>query len=422
MEPLRPYQQDGANVLASKRKHYLGDEPGLGKTRIALTAVQQVGAERVAVITPAIVRSHWTREAHSMGVLLGVVESYDMVVRSSYIRSLMEKAEVLIVDEAHFCKHTATKRTKAIFGRDGIAARVLANGGRVWCLSGTPAPRNPAELYAVLKSLWPQTLANIGITSYVGWLNRFCRYRVGMYGVKVYGAANVPQLRELLDKVMTRRLVRDVAPELPKLRWGVTTIEAPTVADALLAEADLPAGVRFALMNGELPPMSDVLARYRHDIGNLKSRVAAEMIRDELNAEPEMSKKVVFAYHRSVLDHLEVTLSRDFSVARIDGSTPVIRRELQIRRFKENEHCRVFLGQIGACATGLDGLQHVAHDAIIIEPDWSAATNTQAAHRLARMGQTMPVQVRMLSLAGTLDTYIIRQFHRECGMAAQLDA
>lgn len=418
MEPLRPYQVSGAQALVERRKMLLGDEPGLGKTRTALEAVRLLGAERIAVVCPAIVRSHWLAEAHAMGLGLGIVESYNMVTTSEVTRAIMGKADVLLVDEFHLCKHRNSKRSKAVFGSSGIAKAVLARGGRVWGLSGTPMPRNPSELYAIMSSLWPQTLANLGLDNYIAWLNRFCRYRVGMYGVKVYGAAHVDQLRELLGRVMVRRLVKDVAPELPPLRWDHTTLDAPSVADILLAEADLDPVTRAALEAGELPPMSPQLARYRHQVGDLKAGVAAEMIREELANAP--GKKVVFAYHRSVLDRLEADLGKDFGVARIDGSTPEIRRELMKRRFAEIEGVRVFLGQIDACAVGMDGLQYVAHDAIMVEPDWKTDFNVQAARRLARMGQTMPVQVRMLSLAGTLDTSIVRNHHREMDMVASV--
>ena len=420
MEPLRQYQLDGARALAEKKKHLLGDEPGLGKTRTALEAAKMIGARHIAVICPAVVRPHWWRESAAMRAGVGMVESYNNVVTSEITRSIMEKADLLIVDEFHLCKHQYSKRSKAVFGAQGIARRVLANGGRVWGLSGTPMPRNPAELWPILACLWPQTLANMGLTSFVAFLNRFCRYRVGMYGIKVYAPNNVPMLRQLLAKVMLRRHVRTVAPDLPALRWGILPIEAPSVADILLAEADLDPMTRAALEAGELPPMSPVLAKYRHQVGDLKARVAAELIRDELNAEPETHKKVIFAYHRSVLDYLEAELGKDFGLARIDGSTPAIRRELQRRRFEEVPYCRVFLGQIEACSVGMDGLQHVAHDGIMIEPDWKTDFNVQAAHRLSRLGQSYPVQMRMLALANTLDDAIIRNHTREVEMTAMV--
>lgn len=413
---LRPYQAEGARVLSSRRKLYLGDEPGLGKTRTALAAAKECDIS-VGVICPAIVRPHWLREAQAMGVdRLEALSSYNGVVDNFSERERLAVCDILIVDEAHFCKHSDSQRTAAIFGSDGIARRVLAGGGMVWCLSGTPMPRNPAELFPVLSCLWPVTLANRGVGTYMEWLNRFCKWTATPHGVKVYGAKNDEMLQEILGKVMVRRLVRDVAKDLPPLRWGVVTLHGTRQADILLAEAELSQEEREALHVGIIPPMSANTARYRHQIGDLKVRVVSEMLRDELSATTD--KRVVLAYHRSVLDALEYEL-KPYGVLRIDGSTTPTQREERLRQFLTGPR-RVFLGQINACGTGLDGLQYAASEIVIVEPEWSRDVNVQAAHRLARIGQTQPVQVRMIALSPSLDEAIVRQFHRECEMVERI--
>lgn len=414
---LRPYQIEGARALASRRKLYLGDEPGLGKTRTALEAAAMVGLS-VGVICPAIVRPHWLREAKTMGVDLMALSSYNGVVGNVSERERLSVCDILIVDEAHFCKRRESQRTTAIFGSDGIARTVLARGGMVWCLSGTPMPRNPAELYPVLRSLWPVTLANRGLDSYMAWLNRFCEWTATRHGIKVYGSKNVDLLREILDKVMLRRLTCDVANDLPPLRWGVVTLHGTRQADILLAEAELSQEEREALHVGIIPPMSANMARYRHQIGDLKVHVVTEMLRDELE-NTHLQKRVVFAYHRSVLDELERQL-HPYGVCRIDGSTTPTQREERLRQFINVPARRVFLGQINACGTGLDGLQFAAHEAIIVEPEWSRDVNVQAAHRLARIGQANPVQMRMIALSPSLDEAIVKQFHRECSMVERI--
>lgn len=357
-----------------------------------------------------------------MGVQLAFVESYQKLVTAPAIVLTMMRWEpdLLILDEAHLCKHRSSQRTNLVFGTgNGIASMVLAGHGRVWPLSGTPMPRNPAEMFPVLYGLWPKTLANMGITSYMGWLDRFCIYNVNRFGVKVYGAKNVPELKSLLAKVMLRRMTLDVAPDLPPLRWGVVEIDVPDLKDALLAETSLDPSTRAALEAGELPPMSAQLARYRHQVGDLKAPVVAEMIAQEL--QDGLEKLVVFAYHRSVLDCLAyILLERGFETARIDGSKSSTQREQALDRFRTAPSCRVFLGQIEACAVGMDGLQHAAHDAVMVEPDWKTDFNVQAGKRLARIGQSWPVAVRMISLANTLDSSIIRNHEREIRMVADV--
>lgn len=416
MRTLRPYQMEGAAALAGRRKLYLGDEPGLGKTTTALAAAALIGAQRIGVICPAIVRPHWRREAEEMGVKWTRIDSYNNVVDNPD-HSILKRSDLLIVDEAHLCKNMSSQRTKAVFGGDGIARWVVAAGGRVWCLSGTPMPRNPSEMFPVLAALWPQTLANRGVGTYMEFMNRFCVWKANRYGLKVLNAKNEAMLQEILDKVMLRRLTQNVAQDLPPLRWGILTLAQTGITKILLAETELSEEERASLRAGIIPPMSPVMAKYRHQIGDLKARAVAELMLEELNTTDQ--KRVIFCYHRSVLDKLEFELQA-YGVVRIDGDTTPLERIAQMLRFREMPSLRVFLGQIGACGVGLDGLQFAANEAIIVEPDWSRDANVQAAHRLARIGQTQPVQVRMITLADSLDEAIVRQFHRECSMVERI--
>jgi DNA repair and recombination protein RAD54B len=182
-------------------------------------------------------------------------------------------------------------------------------------------------------------------------------------------------------------------------------------------ETDLSEDERESLRAGVIPPMSPNMARYRHQVGDLKARAVAELLHEELSTTDQ--KRVVFCYHRSVLDYLQRELF-GYGLVRIDGDTTPTQREENVRQFRELDSRRVFLGQINACGTGLDGLQYAAHEAIIVEPDWSRDTNVQAAHRLARIGQVNPVQVRMIALYPSLDEAIVRQFKRECEMVERI--
>jgi SNF2 family DNA or RNA helicase len=322
---------------------------------------------------------------------------------------------LLIVDEAHYCKHKTAQRTKHVFGSTGLAHQVLDAQGRVWCLSGTPMPRNPSELWPVLMSLWPVYLTQRGFGSYTAWLNRFCVWHTTPYGIKVFGAKHPAELRELLQPILLRRKTADVVPDLPRLRWNVLSITAENVG---AVDATLPLETREALLRGELPPVDEHIARYRHEVGDLKAPYVADLIADELRNDAR-AKRVVFAFHHSVLDVLAREL-QPFGLVQIRGDTPAWRRQDAVRAFREQDETRVFLGQLNACATGMDGLQYAAHECVMVEPDWKTDVNTQAGHRLARLGQPLPVQVRMISLAQTLDESIIRNHVRECRMVADV--
>lgn len=419
MADLYPYQEEAAEVMSREARKYLADDPGLGKTRTTLRAAQLAGARRVAVICPAVVRPHWHREWASMGLAAGgPVMSYNAVVGSALARDELRtfKPDVLILDEAHYLKSPTSKRTKLLVGTGGIAHGVP----QVWPLSGTPMPRNPLELHPILAGLWPKALAELGLLDRWRYLNHFCFWRKTDFGLKVYAARNVGELRELLRPLMIRRRVQDVLPDLPELRWGTVTIalDGPNQKRAIDAEESLGEMGRVIREQGVLPPfLSDNLARYRHAIGDLKAPIAAKLLAEELEDNDE--KRIVFAYHRSVLDTLKRELSlKGYGVAYIDGSTSPLDRERAIRVFQGVDSCRVFLGQIDACSVGIT--LTASHDVVIVEPSWNADVNVQAAKRAHRIGQRDSVLARFIQLDGTLDEAITAQHRREVQMVGSV--
>lgn len=410
MKFFRPYQTEGALRLAASPRLYLGDEPGLGKTRTALLGAVLAGAKRVAVACPAIVRDHWRAEAALVAPGIDLhVASYQHLVMSEAARAAWRRIEpdTILLDEAQYLKNRESKRTELLLASD---TGLILDVPRVWPLSGTPMPRHPGELFSILYALWRPELEQIGIHSYMDFLNRFAVWKATAHGVRVFAAKNVPQLRGLLAPLLLRRRVRDVAPELPPLRFGVLPLTADSLA-GLARDLELPPETVRVIERGELPPMDPHIARARHQVGDLKAPAVAELVREELENDPD-EKRVIFYYHRSVGDALGQALQR-YGVVRIDGGTSQRGRAIQLESFREIASVRVFLGQIQACAVGMNGLQHACHEAILAEPDWDSMYNEQAGRRLARLGQTLPVSVRMIALAGTLDEAIVRNHYRE---------
>jgi len=56
---LYPHQITGADFLAQRGFAFLFDVPGLGKTATAVAACDRVGAQKILVICPAVVRRFW---------------------------------------------------------------------------------------------------------------------------------------------------------------------------------------------------------------------------------------------------------------------------------------------------------------------------------------------------------------------------
>lgn len=416
MDELRGYQLTDGAILAKRRHAILAHDPGLGKTRTALYAAQLAGLKRVAVIAPAVVRSHWYNEAAVVAPELDLhVESYQRLVVNKPAQMAFGQRDLLILDEEHFLKTRESQRTKLILTTDiGIAHRFP----RVWGVSGTPMPRHPGELYPMLFAFWRRELAQLGITDFMTFLERYTWFKHTKHGPRVYSAKQVPELRALLANVLIRRTVKEA--NLPPLRFGVVTINAPDVRDALALQADVDPEVLAMLGQGILPTSDGsrfALAKLRHAIGDLKAHAAGDLIAQELE-DDEHGTRVVFAFHHTVLDILGRRL-QPYGVVDFRGGMSSAQQKRAVDSFGRNAR-RVFLAQITAAAVGLDGLQYKSHEGVIVEPEWNSDYNVQAARRLVRLGQLMPVQVRMLALGGTLDEALIRGHFREAQMRREV--
>jgi SWI/SNF-related matrix-associated actin-dependent regulator 1 of chromatin subfamily A len=411
---LFEHQRDGAAWLADRPRAYLGDEPGLGKTRTVLRALGDLGCSNTLIVTPAIVRTHWRRESELMAVR-PLVMSYDEVVRggAKLMRELLveEAIDGLVLDEAHYCKHATSQRAQILLGKDGYARRLE----RVWLASGTPMPRNPRELFTQLCYLRPDVLVKHGVARLDAWTERFCvvkpTFARGKKVEKVIGVKNADQLQEILAEVMLRRTLDDVGLDVPEIFWQTLRLDGQGDASEL---SGVSRETLAAINAGDLESIADDphVARMRRRLGELKVTPVAQMLSSQLADSDE--KIVVFAYHRSVLHALRELLG-PFGVAYVDGEVTGRARDEAIDRFQTDPRCRVFLGQNIACQTGIT--LHAAHRVVLVEPEWMGDVNFQLAKRLARIGSTASRCVaQMIALAGTLDEAIIGQCEREARM------
>lgn len=422
---LREHQVDGASFLTAHPKGYLAHRPGLGKTRTLIYAAQLQGVERPLVATPAIVRTHWHREFEAMGweYRQPEVRSYDELMRGGVdlMRTLIlgYEPDALILDEAHRLKHGSSKRTQILLGKDGYARRLPI----VWAASGTPLPRNPAEIWTLLASVFPWVPLSRGIKTYQQFVDRYCITRPvfvrGTMRMKIIGnnPEHLDELRAMLAEIMQ---VREPGDDMPAIDWQVLSLDAGplNIKDSAAAAGEM----WVALREGTLEAIANDphVARMRRRLGELKVAPVVDLLKSQLENSDE--KVVVFAHHRSVLEGLAEGLG-GFGVSYIDGDTTPSERDWEREQFlldPMQSGTRVFIGQNIACMEGMDGLQHATNRAIIVEPDWTASVNDQLGHRVARMGSAHDYAiVQMVALAGTLDEAIVAQNKRETEMVAQ---
>lgn len=416
---LYPHQTEGVEFLERTPRAGLFWAPGCGKTATTVRAAERIGASKVLVICPAVVRlvwrdewKRWAEKPKFWNVTLPgktlpvinpgsvVVVSYDRISLSSDLVELLSKQQwdAIILDEAHYLKNPGAKRTKAIYGKLVRAAH------RVWILTGTPAPNHAGELWTHLRALWPdriRTQPGGPPMSLLEFENRYCTVRelpLGSRRVRQITGTNMTRVDEVkgfLAGVTDRKRLKDVMQNMPPLTFTTTALECD-----LSASVDIP-----ELSNMADDEVADYLAgnqahfaTVRRVLGEAKVKPAVEYLRNELDGGRE--KFVIFAHHKNVIGELSKML-HEYGVVVIAGDTPDKERAEAVRKFQGDEDTRIFIGQIRACGTGLT--LHAARRVFFVESSFSPNDNFQAACRCHRIGQRHAVVASHFTVDGTID-------------------
>lgn len=414
-----PFQIVGAEFLAGRRRALLRDKMGLGKTAQALLGAKLTGARKLGVVCNAAARPVWPRERDKWAPGLELeVASYDDV----RLRKVLPAGDVLTIDEAHYLKSPDTSRTKAVYG-PLCRGETLDRYGHVWAMSGTFAPNHAGEYWPHFRALLGNPLA------YMEWIKRYTVFRMHpRYGVMVEAnrKENLAELNRMIAGASLGRRPEDVFTDFPEIFWSEMPLEMAEGVKILYdfeAEAMRESEVaRLYAITGDfdlaLAEADPHIASLRRELGRWKAGQAARQIAEELK-DGAYEKVVVFALHHDVLDQMAHAL-RDFHPLQIDGRVPSGKARGQIETaFQTNPRHRVFLGQIQTCGTSIT--LTAAHHVVFAEQSWVPGDNLQAAYRCRRIGQTRPVQVRVASVAGTLDEAIERVLTRKARMIEQLE-
>lgn len=419
---LYPYQKTGFQWLSRIADEglgcILGDQMGLGKTLQVIALMLREAGLRDApslVIAPATLLENWRRElerfAPSLSVLLHqgrertgfpknllkynvVIVSYDTAMRDISIMEMVDW-NILVLDEAQAIKTPDAQRTvilKTLPRRVAIA------------VSGTPVENR-------LRDLW--SLMDFAVPGLLGPLKQFEAHYLD-------DEDHASELEPLVSPLILRRLVADVAKDLPE-------------------RIDIPQAIR----------LSDESARrydeIRHEViaeyGKMASLVALIKLRmycthpflisqetgdplphsskyarlleilDEVFVSGE--KVLIFTSFTKMADILAIDLHDRYGVpfTIIDGRIPVPDRQPLVDQFGQTMTSAGLILNPKAAGTGLNitAANHVVH----FNLEWNPAVEDQATARAYRLGQTKPVTVHRLFHPGTVEEVIDQRTARK---------
>ena len=421
--PLYPYQQEGMLHLAFTGRALLADEMGLGKTVQAIAACELlrriVQIRRVLVVSPASLKGEWEEQIAKFTALPAQIIQGPRAMRlrqyeqarffslASYEQIRSDVAEingilvpdVIILDEAQRIKNWQTKTA--------VSVKRLASP-YAFVLTGTPLENRIDEIYSITQFLDPYLF---------GPLFRFNRafYQLDDRG-RAVGYRNLDQMHDKLRRLMLRRRKGEVEGELPErtvnnyfvpmhkeqqLRYGEYELRVARLA-ALAAKRPLSKEEMEQLqmylacmrMLCDTPFILDAECRISPKLAELDD-ILQQILADAGN------KVIIFSEWERMLQLVrELAEQSGFGFALHTGSISQPKRRAEIRRFKNDPDCRLFL----STDSGSVGLNLQAANVVInLDMPWNPAKLEQRIARAWRKHQKRSVQVINLVSEHTIE-------------------
>jgi len=416
----RLYQFEALDYGIEKGSFINGDDVGIGKTFEAIMYAEYTSSFPCLVICPASVKYNWAEKwAEIVGAerSISVIDSlitkkrprnwntdiviinYDIIGKKqgkgatvNFPELLLIKWKMFIMDEAHFLKEKTSQRAKA--------AKLITkkSSAIIQMLTGTATMSRPSELWNLLVILKKDHLI---ADSWEEFIQRYCNGFKNKYSWEFSGATNLLELnRKLRNLCYLRREKRDVLKELPLAIKTILKVSVTNSKDIKRASEDL---IQYLYeTKGEEAAESAMEAQALVLLGVLRQlAIAGKMkeIEQYLRDWKVGGKKlVIFGIHREFLEDL----SKKFNSKLLAGGVSAIKKQQIIKEWISNDEPFLFANQASA-GTGVDGLQKVCSNMLVIELPWRPSDIEQFVARIDRSGQTEPPNINFMLSDDTID-------------------
>ncbi|MHA7281980.1 DEAD/DEAH box helicase [Arthrobacter sp. TMS2-4] len=418
---LFPYQQDGAEFLVAMAERGVGvllaDQMGLGKTAQAIALLlDQYSHGPSIIVCPASLLRNWSREIAHLAPALrliihagpsrtgvaGSLAGYDVVITSyeTLVGDLSFLADIqwniLALDEAQMIRNPETGRAQSV---KALNRRVSL------ALTGTPVENRLLDLWSIAEFVVPALLGS----------------REAFEQAFPDELGRAESLGRIIAPVTLRRLVADVATDLPELVNIETAFELPPdTARRYSHTAASSAGPLAAIT--ALRVVCAHADGYGWDNGQCLAPKIEHTLRIIAEAFSRGEKVLVFASFQQALDSLLDAVRTghpDAFLAVLDGRLSPSNRQAIIDVFSGFSGAGALFMNPQAAGVGLNitAANHVVH----FNPEWNPALTSQATARAHRRKQTLPVTVHHFFYENTVEEDALLRSDWKRALAGRVD-
>lgn len=383
-----------------------------GKTLISVLVGESINMPKLVICPPSL-RINWYREIkqarHSADVKILYsncdIDKFEFgedwtIVGSKtvtkFLPQLMKKFKCMFVDEAHNYKSVTNYGNPASKRAQSILA-LSRNVTYCYLITGTPVPSKNKDLFNILKMLKCEAYNLDSIWSFKNFADTFCDPKDNGFGMNYDGNSNSEELHNVLNKLMVRRLKKDVLPDLKKQRQFIP-LDPKFKQDYKSIESRLYYPIRGK--DGKFDSFLGLAMTGRRILSQYKVDAAIEMAETILNSEDSV---VIVTNFDDTAEKLKMKFKKDACEIR-GGQTDKV-RQLALDDFQSRKkHVCILNMQAGGVGITLTA----AHTMIVIDYLWNPTDMIQVEDRICRTGQTeMCVIYYLYCYSSTLDNIFV---------------
>lgn len=385
-DTLRPYQAKDVQIIARNPRLAIFNEQRTGKTPTILTALKN--DINGIIVCPSSLKLNWLNEskrwANTSYVMISgtkqrrirLYESIDkenMIISYETLRTdfdvitkMFKAFSFMVVDEAHRLRNYKTKQSKAVLGIGTIAKRVYP-------MTGTPAVNHPADVFGILKLMYPKKYA-----SYWAFVERYFSSFDTPFGRKV-GSLRPDRQEEFHNLLYTHSLQRkrrDVMAWIPKVDFHTIELEPSSKQLTLFNEIVR----KHTLLGEQIPNAITKLTRLRQvcvdpnyfGVDHKSPKVA--FIMDYIEDNPHETI-IIFSTMTQALNRLKAAIPGSVILT---GEQSTVEKQWAVDQIQSG-NARVLLANIKAGGTGFT--LDKADTIIFLDKSYTPDENQQAADR-----------------------------------------